>query len=150
MEIILQTNVPNLGKLGQVVKVKAGYARNFLIPMGKAVAATKANMTVFEQQRAELERQAEEELKVAQQRADVINKLGPVKVTVQASDEGKLYGSVGTHEIVDAIKAAGVEIAKREVLLPNGVIRETGEYEVDLALHSDVKVAINLHVIASE
>ena len=150
MEIILLDKIANLGNLGDKVTVKAGYARNFLFPKGKAVPATKENLAVFEQRRAELEAKLAEELAAAQARAEKIAELGSIEIASKAGDEGKLFGSVGTRDIAEALTAAGVETAKSEVKLPNGTIRELGEYEIDLQLHADVKTTIKLNVVAAE
>lgn len=148
MEIILLDKVANLGGLGDQVTVKAGYARNFLFPQGKAVPATKANVEKFEQRRAELEAKIAEQLAAAQARADKIAELGEVTIAASAGDEGKLFGSVGTADIAAAVSAAGVEVAKAEVKLPTGTLRETGEFDVDLQLHSDVMATIKVIIIA--
>ena len=133
MEIILLNKVANLGGLGDNVTVKSGYARNYLFPQGQAVPATKANVEKFEARRAELE------AKIAE--------LAEVTIAAPAGDEGKLFGSIGTRDIAVAITAAGVEIAKSEVKLPTGTLRETGEFEIDLQLHSEVTTTIKLIVI---
>ena len=126
MEIILLDKIANLGGLGDTVTVKSGFARNFLFPQGKAVPATKANVEKFEARRAELEAKIAEQLAAAQARADKVAELGEVTIAAPAGDEGKLFGSVGTQDIADAITAAGVEVAKAEVKLPTGTLRETG------------------------
>ncbi|EWH08446.1 50S ribosomal protein L9 [Catenovulum agarivorans DS-2] len=148
MDIILLDKIANLGTLGDQVSVKAGYARNFLFPQGKAVPATKANVEHFEQQRAELEAKLADVLATAQARADKIAELASVTIASKAGDEGKLFGSIGTRDIADAITAAGVEVAKSEVKLPNGTLREVGEFDIDLQLHADVTTTIKLEVIA--
>lgn len=147
MEIILLDKVANLGGLGDNVTVKSGYARNFLFPQGKAVPATKANIEKFEQRRAELEAKLAANLTAAQERAEKLNAL-EVTVASKAGDEGKLFGSIGTRDIADAITAAGVVATKAEVKLPNGVIREVGEFEIDVQLHSEVTATIKLVVVA--
>ena len=148
MDIILLDKIANLGGLGDTVSVKAGYARNFLFPQGKAVPATKANVEKFEQRRAELEAKIAEQLKAAEARAEKVQELAEVTIAAPAGDEGKLFGSIGTRDIAEAITAAGVEVAKAEVKLPTGTLRETGEFEIDLQLHSDVMTSIKLIVIA--
>ena len=148
MEIILLDKIANLGGLGDTVSVKSGYARNFLFPQGKAVPATKANVEKFEQRRAELESKIAEQLAAAQARADKVTALENVTIAAPAGDEGKLFGSIGTRDIADAITAAGVEVTKAEVKLPTGTLRETGEYDIDLQLHSDVMTVVKLVVIA--
>jgi large subunit ribosomal protein L9 len=126
--------------------VKSGFARNFLIPKGKAVRASKENRAVFEARRAELERVAQERMGEAQGRAA---KLSGVVVTIsaKAGDEGKLYGSVGTQDIADALAAQGAEVAKSEIRMPAGVIRVVGEYSIDVHLHTDVNVAVKVVVV---
>jgi large subunit ribosomal protein L9 len=147
MEIILLDKVANLGGLGDKVTVKSGYARNFLFPQGKAVPATKANVDKFELRRAELEAKIADQLLSAQARADKIAALGEVTIASPAGDEGKLFGSVGTRDIADAITAAGVAVTKSEVKLPAGTLRETGEFEINLQIHSDVTTTIKLVII---
>ena len=147
MEIILLDKVANLGTLGDQVTVKSGYARNFLFPQGKAVPATKVNIEKFEQRRAELEAKIAETLAAAEARAAAIVELAQVTIAAPAGDEGKLFGSVGTRDIADAITAAGQAVSKAEVKLPNGTLRETGEFTVDLQLHSDVITSIKVVVI---
>ncbi|MGB0495840.1 MAG: 50S ribosomal protein L9 [Kangiellaceae bacterium] len=147
MQVILLEKIRNLGELGDSVAVANGYGRNFLLPQGKAVPATKANTEKFEAQRAELEKKAAEVLSAAQARADKIAELS-VKIEAHSGDEGKLFGSVGTKDIADAVVAAGVEVEKNEVRLPNGALRNTGEYEVEIHLHSDVNATLKLEVVA--
>jgi large subunit ribosomal protein L9 len=147
MEIILLDKVANLGGLGDKVTVKSGYARNFLFPQGKAVPATKANVDKFELRRAELEAKIADQLLSAQARADKIAALGEVTIASPAGDEGKLFGSVGTRDIADAITAAGVAVTKSEVKLPAGTLRETGEFEINLQIHSDVTTTVKLVII---
>ncbi|WP_339723131.1 50S ribosomal protein L9 [uncultured Paraglaciecola sp.] len=147
MEIILLDKIANLGGLGDKVTVKSGYARNFLFPQGKAVPATKVNVEKFEQRRAELEAKIAEQLAAAQARADKIAALGEVTIASPAGDEGKLFGSVGTRDIANAITAAGVEVTKSEVKLPVGTLRETGEFDIDLQIHSEVTTTIKLVII---
>ncbi|WP_417659509.1 50S ribosomal protein L9 [Pseudidiomarina sp.] len=150
MEIILLDKIANLGSLGDQVSVKSGYARNFLFPQGKAVPATEANIKVFEGRRAELEAKLAEELAAAQARAEKINALEPIVISSKAGDEGKLFGSIGTRDIADAVTAAGAEVAKSEVLMPNGTLREVGEYDIELHLHSDVFATVKLQVVAAD
>lgn len=150
MEIILLDKIANLGGLGDQVSVKSGYARNFLFPQGKAVPATEANIKVFEERRAELEAKIAADLAAAEERAEKINALEAIVISSKAGDEGKLFGSIGTKDIADAVTAAGVEVQKSEVLLPNGTLRETGEYDIELHLHADVFASIKLQVVAAE
>jgi large subunit ribosomal protein L9 len=150
MQVILLETIKNLGDLGSVVDVRPGYGRNFLIPQGKALPATKNNLAEVEERRADLEKQAAELLSAAEARAE---KLAEATITVGAKsgDEGKLFGSVGTNNIADAIsEQTGVQVEKAEVKLPLGAIRQTGEYEIDLSLHADVTVTIKLTVVPQE
>jgi large subunit ribosomal protein L9 len=147
MQIILLEKVQNLGELGDNVKVKPGYARNYLIPSGKAVPATAANMAEFEARRAELERQQAEAVAAASARAE---KLAGLEVTVRrkAGEEGKLFGSVGPADVADAVTATGTEIERHEVRMPGDSIRQLGEYEIEVQLHADVFATVNLKVEA--
>ena len=150
MQVILLNKVENLGTLGDVVNVRPGYARNFLIPYGKAKAATKANLAEFEARRAELERQAAEDLAAAN---DMAAKLAEAMVTiaVKAGTEGKLFGSVGTAEIAEAVTSAyDIHIEKRHVRLPDGALRMVGEFDVTLHLHTDVDAVIKVVVVGEE
>lgn len=146
MEVILLEKVSNLGNLGDKVSIKAGYGRNYLVPQGKAVPATAKKIAEFEERRAELEKLAAEKLAAASQRAAALSKLNIV-IAHKAGDEGKLFGSVGTHAIADAISAAGITVEKHEVRLPNGAIRHIGQYDVDVNLHTDVVVTLPIKVI---
>ncbi len=148
MEVILLEKIGKLGDLGDKVIVKPGYGRNFLIPQGKAVPATEDNVAKFEAQRAELETAAAESIAAAEVRAGRIQELGVITITANAGEEGKLFGSVGTRDIADAVSAAGVELNKAEVRLPEGALRELGDYEIAVHLHSDVDAAIQLSVVA--
>ena len=151
MQVILLSKVENLGSLGDVVRVRPGYARNFLIPYGKAKPATKVNMEEFETRRAELEKKAAEELAAAQARADKIGEEPSVEIPVKAGAEGKLFGSVGTVEIATAVSDTfGVEVEKREVRLPEGALRALGEFPVQLHLHSEVDVDITVVVVPEQ
>lgn len=148
MQVILLENVGKLGELGDQVNVKSGYGRNFLIPFGKAVPATETNIAEFEQRRAELEAAAAEKQGAAEKRAEALNEL-VVTIAANAGEEGKLFGSIGTRDIAEAVSSAsGTEVVKSEVLLPQGVIREVGEYEIDLKLHPEVTTTIKLSVVA--
>ena len=149
MNIILLEKVHNLGTIGQQVNVKAGYARNYLYPQKKAVPATKENIIKFEGMRAELEQKAKEALQLAEQRKEQLADK-TITITVNIGAEGKLFGSIGTRDIADAITAAGVEVEKHEVLLPEGPIRSAGEYRINLQLEGDVKAAVQLQVVAEE
>ena len=149
MQVILKTNIHNLGGIGDLVNVKPGYGRNYLLPQGLAIPATPVNIKKFEEQRTEFEKKAAAELAEAKVRADAISKL-EITIPVRVGEEGKLYGSVGTKEIADAITAAGQEIHKNEVLLPTGTIREVGEYEVDLQVHGEVRTKVKVKIEAEE
>lgn len=149
MDVILLEKVANLGDLGEKVSVKPGFGRNFLIPKGKAVPATAERVAEFEQRRAELEKAAAEKLAAAQARAAAITSLS-ITISQKAGDEGRLFGSVGQADVADAVVAAGVELDKHEVRMPEGVIRQTGEYEVAVYLHADVTVDLKLTVEAEE
>ncbi len=149
MNVILLEKIRNLGDLGEQVSVAAGYGRNFLIPQGKAVPATEANVKHFEERRAELEAKAADELAAAQARAE---KLAALTVTIPANagDEGKLFGSVGTTDIAAAATEAGVELAKKEVRMPEGAIRTTGEFDIVVNLHTDVDATVKVNVVAED
>ena len=149
MEVILLEKIHNLGELGEQVRVKPGYGRNYLIPKGKAVPATAENISEFEARREELERVQRDALGKAEARATA---LAEVSVTIarKAGEEGKLYGSVGTQDIADAVTSAGFELAKQEVRLPHGPFRMTGEFEVELQLHADVAGRVQVIVVPEE
>ena len=146
MEVILLEKVGKLGSIGDKVAVKAGFGRNYLIPHGKALSATAANVAEFEVRRAELEAVEAETKKAAEVRAEQLIDL-EVTITSSAGEEGKLFGSIGTRDIADAVTAAGVAIEKSEVRLPEGALRNVGEYSVDIQLHSEVTKVIKLIVV---
>jgi len=146
MEVILLKKVDNLGNLGDKVSIKAGYGRNFLIPQGHAVPATEANVKAFEERRAELEAEAAEILAAAEARKAKLEGIS-IAIARKAGDEGRLFGSVGTNDIADALSAAGHQVEKSEVRLPHGSFRSIGEYEVELHLHSDVDATIKVEVV---
>ncbi|WP_159821571.1 50S ribosomal protein L9 [Colwellia sp. 20A7] len=148
MEVILLDKIAKLGGLGDKVSVKSGYARNYLLPQGKAVFASDANIEHFEARRAELEAKLAEVLATAEARAVKIGELAEVTIASKAGEEGKLFGSIGTRDIADAITEAGVEVTKAEVRLPLGAIRETGEFEIAIHLHNDVDTNVKVIVIA--
>lgn len=148
MEVILLEKVRNLGSLGDQVKVKSGYGRNFLLPKGKAVIASKENIAKFEERRAELEAKAAEKLNAAKARAEKLAALASITIEARAGDEGKLFGSVAAGDIADALTAAGVEVAKLEVLMPDGAIRNTGEFVLSIQLHSDLTQDVTIQVVA--
>jgi large subunit ribosomal protein L9 len=146
MEIILLDKVGRLGNIGDKVTVKSGYGRNFLLPQGKAIAATAKNIADFEVRRAELEAAAAGKIGEANARAEKLAEL-TVTIAANAGDEGRLFGSVGTRDIADAITAAGVAVAKSEVRLPQGVLREIGQYDIDVQLHPEVVQVVKLVVV---
>ena len=148
MQVILLDKIAHLGKVGDQVNVKSGFARNYLIPQGKAVMATKANIEHFEARRAELEEKAAQALAAAVNRAARLEALGSVTIASKAGDEGRLFGSIGTRDIADAITAKGVEVAKSEVRLPNGLIRTLGEHEVTFQFHGEVFSHLNVVIVA--
>lgn len=149
MEVILLEKIHKLGNLGEKVRVKPGYGRNYLIPCGKAVSATPENVEKLEAQRAELEKAEAEALSIATQRAEKIDGVS-VTITRKAGDEGKLFGSVSTADIAQAVTEAGHELAKQEVRLPEGPFRIIGEFDVDLHLHVDVDAKVKLNIVAEE
>ncbi|MDY6321648.1 MAG: 50S ribosomal protein L9 [Succinivibrio sp.] len=147
MEVILLDKIGRLGGLGDKVKVKNGYARNYLLPKKKAVRATEENLKKFEAQRAELEAKIAAELKEAQDRAAKLEEIGKFTIEAMAGDEGKLFGSVGTRDIAECLEKAGVSVHKSEIRLPEGVLRSVGEYQIAIQLHPDVKTEITLAVV---
>lgn len=149
MEVILLEKVRNLGKLGERVRVKSGYGRNFLVPQGKAVYATEGNVTQFEARRAELEAKEADALSASEARKQALLALGTVIINAVAGEEGRLFGSIGTRDIAAAITEAGVEIHRSEVALPMGVLRQTGEYDIEIELHSDVAAVIKIVVTSA-
>ncbi len=149
MELVLLEKVKHLGGLGEKVQVRPGYGRNFLIPQGKAAPATKENLARFEARRAELERAQEEYLAKAQRRAEQIEEATLVIERKTApGGEGKLFGSVSPTDIAEAANAMGLELAKREILLPEGPIRQVGEYKIKVRLHADVDATLKVDIIA--
>lgn len=149
MEVILLEKIENLGGIGDTVKVKSGYGRNYLIPQGKATLATPEHLAEFEARRAELEARATEELGNAEARAEKFEDLKLV-IKSKAGTEGKLFGSVGTIDIAEAATTAGMEVARSEVRLPEGPIRVVGEHTVEFRLHTDVNVEVQIVVEAEE
>ncbi len=149
MEIILLEKIRNLGNLGDKVNVKPGYGRNFLIPQGKAVFATVGNIEKFELRRSELEQKAVAALDVAKERAEKLNTLS-ITIEANASDEGKLFGSVGVNEISASASKAGHTIERSEVNLPEGPLHQVGEYTVEIQVHSDVVANIKVNVVAAK
>ena len=149
MQIILLEKVVNLGSLGDVVKVKDGYARNFLIPEGKAKRANEKNLAEFQARRAELEKKQSDDLSAAQARAGKLAGM-MVQVTQKAGDDGRLFGSVTNSDIVDALKAQGFDVAKSEVRLPNGPLKQIGDFPITLALYHDVTADITVSVLGKK
>jgi large subunit ribosomal protein L9 len=150
MDVILLDKVENLGGIGDKVSVRPGYARNFLIPQGKATPATTENLAAFEARRAEIEKKAAEELAAAEKRAAELGDL-VLEIRAKAGGEGKLFGSIGTIDIAEAAAARGIEIHRSEVRLPEeGPMRSVGEYEIELHLHTDVNVTIKVAVVAED
>ncbi len=149
MEVILLQKVANLGNIGDRVKVKSGYGRNYLLPQGKATLATPENIAKFEARRAELERIAREQLTTAQERAAALKDFR-LTITAKAGAEGKLFGSVGTTDIAEACTRAGFKVARSEVRMPSGPLRTVGEHVVMLHLHADVDVELPVTIVAEE
>jgi large subunit ribosomal protein L9 len=149
MKVILLDAVRGFGKFGDMVNVKPGFARNFLIPSQKAVFATKDNMASFEAKRAELEKVALEKLAVAKASAERLEKLASISLSAEANTEGKLFGSIGVAAIVKAINEAGVPVERSEVILSGGAIGQIGEYEADILLHSEVSLKLKVIVSAA-
>ena len=149
MEVILLEKIHNLGNLGDQVRVKSGYGRNFLIPSGKAVSASPENVRKFEARRAELEQAQAEVLDKARARAEQLNKVS-ITFARKAGAEGKLFGSVGNIDIAEAVTQTGVNLAKHEVRLPHGPFRVLGAHEVDIHLHADVEAKVKINIVAEE
>lgn len=149
MNVILLDKVENLGDIGDMVNVKPGYGRNYLLPQGKAALATKVNIAEVESRRAELEKAAAEELAAAKARSALIEGMDLV-IPANVGSEGKLFGSVGPIDIADAFEKVGVEVARAEIRMPEGPIHEVGDFTIGLHLHTDVNVDVNLKVVAEE
>lgn len=150
MEIILLENIENLGSLGDKVAVKSGFARNYLVPQGKAKIATAANLAEFELQRKELEKAAGEAKSGSESRQQAIEALGVIEIAARVGSEGKLFGSVGTVDIADAITAAGATVEKREIRLPDGAIRSVGEHKIHIHLYTDVDTSVTISIVGEE
>lgn len=148
MQVILLDKVAHLGGVGTQVEVKSGFARNYLIPQGKAVMATAANIAHFEARRAELEAKAAEALAAAQARAAQIAEIAAVAIAATAGDDGRLFGSISARDIAEALTAAGVEVAKSEVRLGEGPLRAIGEHQVKVHLHPEVNAVVTVNVVA--
>lgn len=149
MDVILLEKIGKLGDIGDKVAVKAGFCRNFLLPQGKALLATADNLAEFEKRRAELEATAKEQKSRALARAERLSELS-ITISANAGDEGKLFGSVGARDIADAITSAGEEVAKSEVRLPLGALRELGDYNIDIHLHTEITQTVTLAIVAAE
>jgi large subunit ribosomal protein L9 len=149
MEVILLQKVANLGNIGDRVKVRSGFGRNFLLPQGKATLATPENVARFEARRAELERAAREHLSSAAERAEAMKDF-KLTIHAKAGTEGKLFGSIGTSDIAEAATRAGFNVERSEVRLPNGPLRMIGEHSVNLHLHADVDVPLQVTIVAEE
>ena len=149
MQVILMEKVANLGELGDVVKVKDGYARNFLIPHGKAKRATEANLKAFESRRAELEKAQAETLKAAQDRGAKLDGL-TLQITQKAGPDGRLFGSVTNYDIVEALKKQGHEVERANIRMPQGPLKQVGEFPIEIALHTDVAVTIKVAVLGEQ
>ena len=150
MEVILLENIENLGAVGDKVNVKSGFARNFLVPQGKAKVATAANLAEFEAQRAELEKAAAEARTEAEARKQALEALDAVESTARVGSEGKLFGSIGVADVSDALEALGQTVEKKEIRMPEGAIRVTGEHLIDIHLYSDIDARIKLNIIGEE
>ena len=149
MQVILMEKVANLGGLGDVVKVKDGYARNFLIPHGKAKRATEQNLKAFEARRTELEKAQNEQLAKAQERGNKLNGL-TVQVTQKAGPDGRLFGSVTNYDIVESLTKQGHEVERSQVRMPQGPLKQVGDYPIQVALHTDVTVTITVSVLGEQ
>ena len=150
MEVILMENIENLGSVGDKVNVKSGFARNYLVPQGKAKMATAENLAEFEARRAELEKAAAEALATAQSRKQAIEAMGVIEITARVGSEGKLFGSIGVGDVCDAIEAMGGDVQKSEVRMPEGALRVTGEHIVDIHLYTDVDTQVTINIIGEE
>jgi len=150
MEVILLENIENLGSLGDKVSVKAGFARNFLVPHGKAKMATAANLAEFEALRAELEKAAAATIDEAKARQATIEALGTLEIGAKVGSEDKLFGSIGLADVVDAISAAGVVVQKSEIRMPDGALRTTGEHQIDIHLYTDIDASVTVSIVSEE
>ena len=150
MEVILLENIENLGSLGDKVSVKAGFARNYLVPHGKAKMATAANLAEFEARRVELEKAAAEAKANGEARQKAIETLAAIDITAKVGSEGKLFGSIGVADVADAITAAGQKVEKREIRMPDGAIRNIGEHQIDIHLYTDIDTTITINVVGEE
>ena len=149
MQVILMEKVANLGELGDVVKVKDGYARNFLIPHGKAKRATEANLKAFESRRADLEKAQAETLKKAQERGAKLDGT-TIQITQKAGPDGRLFGSVTNYDIVEALKKHGHEVERANIRMPQGPLKQVGDYKLQIALHTDVTATVTVSVLGEQ
>ncbi len=149
MQVILKENVGKLGKVGDLVVVKSGFARNFLFPQDKALRATKENKETFEKQRKDLEKLESERLKIAQAKADKIKELS-LEIKAKCGDEGKLFGSIGTRDLAHLLQEKGVEVEKQQLRMPNGIIREIGEYDFNIHVYADIDITLKVNVISED
>ncbi len=150
MEVILMENIENLGAVGDKVNVKSGFARNYLVPHGKAKVATAANLAEFEARRAELEKAAIEALANAEARKQAIDAIGMIEITARVGSEGKLFGSIGVADVCDAIETMGGDVQKSEIRMPEGALRVVGEHTVDIHLYTDVDTQVTVNIIGEE
>jgi large subunit ribosomal protein L9 len=150
MEVILMENVENLGSVGDKVNVKSGFARNYLVPHGKAKMATAANLAEFEAIRAELEKAAVEARQAAEARKQEIEALGAIEITARVGSEGKLFGSIGVSDVSDSIASLGGNVEKSEIRMPEGALRTVGEHIVDIHLYTDVDTQVTVIIIGEE
>ena len=150
MDVILMENVENLGSVGDKVSVKSGFARNYLVPQGKAKMATAANLAEFEAIRVELEKAAAQALQEAQTRKQEIEALGVIEVTARVGSEGKLFGSIGVADVSDAIASLGGSVEKSEIRMPEGALRVVGEHVVDIHLYTDIDTQVTVNIIGEE
>lgn len=150
MEVILLETVENLGSVGDKVSVKAGFARNYLVPQGKAKMATAENLAEFEAQRAEHEKAAVEALATAETRKQAIEAMGVIEITARVGSEGKLFGSVGVGDVCDAIESIGGDVQKSEIRMPEGALRVVGEHIVDIHLYTDIDTQVTVNIIGEE
>lgn len=150
MEVILMENVENLGSVGDKVNVKSGFARNYLVPHGKAKMATAANLAEFEAIRAELEKAAADARQAAEARKQEIEALGAIEITARVGSEGKLFGSIGVADVSDSIASLGGNVEKSEIRMPEGALRTVGEHIVDIHLYTDVDTQVTVNIIGEE
>ena len=150
MEVILMENIENLGSVGDKVSVKSGFARNYLVPQGKAKMATAENLAEFEAQRAELEKAAAAAMTIAETRKTAIEAMGVIEITARVGSEGKLFGSVGVADICDAIEVLGGDVQKSELRMPEGALRVVGEHVVDIHLYTDIDTQVTVNIVGEE